>query len=464
LIFILLGALLLASRFCHTGILWEGDTLPLAAAGQMAAGKVLYREIWFDKPPLTALVYVLCGGKAGGALRLGGAFYGLGACWLVFAFARRLWTEREGLLAAGLIAFFLTFDFPSAAMPVASDLLMLAPHLAAVWMAFERRPFWSGVLAGVAFWINPKGAFVLAACVLWDPAGARWMGAGFASVSAAAAAWLLGAGALGAYWEQVWRWGRLYAGSTFIESPLANGVVRTVNWLAFHGGLAVAAAFTLREERKRAWIVWLLLSFAGVAMGLRFFPRYYFLLLPPLALLAARGFRGRAWLALLLLVPLVRFAPSYWAAVSDPHWRDIRMDRESRAAAAAVKQLAKPGDTLFVWGYRPEIYTYTGLPAATRYLDSQPLTGVPADRHLTQSEPVETEGPRQRRMALSHTQPTFIVDGLAAYNPQLAIGNYADLANWLADYHEIARVGQTTIYRRQPLLAAPAGGAFPEKR
>ena len=43
-------------------------------------------------------------------------------------------------------------------MPVASDLLMLAPHLAAVWMAYRRRPFWSGVLAGVAFWISPKGA------------------------------------------------------------------------------------------------------------------------------------------------------------------------------------------------------------------------------------------------------------------------------------------------------------------
>jgi hypothetical protein len=66
------------------------------------------------------------------------------------------------------------------------------------------------------------------------------------------------------------------------------------------------------------------------------------------------------------------------------------MDRDSRAAAAAVLRLARPGDTLFIWGYRPEIYTYTRLPAATRYLDSQPLTGVPADRHLTQSDPVAT--------------------------------------------------------------------------
>ena len=77
------------------------------------------------------------------------------------------------LWAAGLLGFFLIFDFPSAVIPLASDLLMLAPHLAAVWLAWKRRPLWSGVWAGVAFWISPKGMFVAAACVLWYPAGFR---------------------------------------------------------------------------------------------------------------------------------------------------------------------------------------------------------------------------------------------------------------------------------------------------
>src|SRR5213083_872785 len=49
--FAALGAMLLVSRLCHVGILWERDAYPLAAAGQMAAGKMLYRDIWFDKPP-----------------------------------------------------------------------------------------------------------------------------------------------------------------------------------------------------------------------------------------------------------------------------------------------------------------------------------------------------------------------------------------------------------------------------
>src|SRR5207248_7478960 len=118
---------------------------------------------------------------AGVALRIAGALYGLLCCWIAWAFARDLWGEREGLWAATLLGFFLIFDFPAAAIPLASDLLMLAPHLAAVWMAWRKRPFWSGALAGVAFLISPKAVFVLAVCALWEPAGAGLVLAGFAS-------------------------------------------------------------------------------------------------------------------------------------------------------------------------------------------------------------------------------------------------------------------------------------------
>ncbi len=97
---------------------------------------------------------------------------------MAYRFARELWGEREGVWAAGLLAFFLIFDVPAAVIPMASDLLMLAPHLAAVWLAWKRRAFLAGAMAGVAFWINPKGVFVAAACVLWDPAGVGVDGGG----------------------------------------------------------------------------------------------------------------------------------------------------------------------------------------------------------------------------------------------------------------------------------------------
>jgi len=452
--FLLLAALLVASRMCHVSILWEGDTLPLAAAEQMAGGKVVYRDVWYDKPPLVPALHVLWGARPGWPLRLGNALYALLACWIAFRFARDLWSEREGIWAAGLLGFFLIFDLPASVIPVASDLMMLAPHLAAVWMAWKRRPFWSGVWAGVAFWVSPKGLFVTAVCALWNPAGVPLMAAGFAAVSAAVAGRLWSSGALGPYWEEVWKWGRLYAGSPFVESPIRNGIVRTLNWMGFHAAIVVAAGRFLwrRGVVRLAWVAWLGLSLIGLSTGLRFFPRYYFLLLPVVVIMAARGFkllgRKRGFVALLLLIPATRFGPAYLAALRNPEWRDIGMDRDSRAAAALIRQAAKPGDTLFVWGYRPEIFAYTRLPAGTMYLDSQPLTGVPADRHLTQSEPVETEESGRRRAELARSDPTFVVDGLGLLNPQLAITNYPDLREWLGHYREAARTGQTIIYRR----------------
>src|SRR5260370_24734523 len=175
----------MAARLCHLEILWAEETLPLAAAQQMHAGKTLYRDIWFDKPPFApALYWALMAphaGQPGLVLRLAGALYALLACWIAWKFARDLWTEAEAMWAAGLMGFFLIFDFPDTTVPLAADLLMLAPHLAAVWLAWRRRPFWSGAVAGVAFLISPKALFVAAACALWNPAGVPLMAAGFSA-------------------------------------------------------------------------------------------------------------------------------------------------------------------------------------------------------------------------------------------------------------------------------------------
>jgi hypothetical protein len=125
------------------------------------------------------------------------------------------------------------------------------------------------------------------------------------------------------------------------------------------------------------------------------------------------------------------------------------MDQDSRRAAQLAANWSAPGDTLFVWGFRPELYVYTHLPAAARYLDSQPLTGVPADRHLTQSRPVETESTREHRAELARSKPALIMDGLGPINPRLAIGAYEDLRPWLAQYKLVASTGLTSIYKRR---------------
>ncbi|MGH9658944.1 MAG: hypothetical protein ACRD96_10405 [Bryobacteraceae bacterium] len=444
-------ALLVAARMRHAGVQWAEENLPMAAAAQMREGRMLYREAWFDKPPLLAAAYLAWGARTGWPLRLAGAAYAMLACWIAWRLGRERWGPAEGAWAAGLLAFFLTFDTHSAVVPLAADLLMLAPHLAAIHLAMTGHALGSGIAAGVAFSINVKGVFVLAACALWTR---RWgqMAAGFAIPNAVAAAWLAQGGALGDYFEQVWQWGRIYASDTFVDSPVRNGIARTANWLGFHAALAAGAAWFWARggERERwKWAAWTALALAPVAMGWRFFPRYFFQLLPVLVLVAARGVqlmgRRRAIPLLLLLIPLLRFGPRY---LNLDDWRDLAMDRDSRAVALEVRRLARAGDTLLVWGFRPELFVYTGLPAATRYLDSQPLTGVAADRHLVQSEPLTPEWAAANRIDLTRSSPSIIIDGLGPYNPKLAITAYPDLAAWLAGYEVVAQTAGAVVYRR----------------
>jgi len=465
--FAALFLILLGSRLCHVQILWAEEDLPMAAAKQMAFGKTLYRDVWFDKPPLLAAQYLAWGVRAGWVLRVADALYALLACWLAYAFARDLWSRREGLWAAGLLGFFLIFDFPSAVIPLAADLTMLAPHLAAVWLAFRGRAFWSGVCAGVAFLVNTKAVFVLAACAIWCFPAVGMLAAGFLVANAVAAVWLAWSGALVPYLDQVWRWGFLYAGSTFLEHPIRDGIVRTADWLGFHSALVVAAVWN-RDSQPFRWklIAWAVISFAAAVLGWRFFPRYFFQVLPVLVIAASRGIvlmkRWRVLVLGLLLIPLIRFGPRYVLLASgrSQEWRDIAMDQDSQRAARIVREIARQGDTLFVWGFRPDLFVYTGLPAATRFLDSQPLTGVPADRHLTQSAPVGADFTRANREELARSRPSIVMDGLSLYNPALAMDQYPELRPWLAQYREIARTQTIVIYR---LSAAPAGNALFEK-
>ena len=90
---------------------------------------------------------------------------------------------------------------------------------------------------------------------------------------------------------------------------------------------------------------------------------------------------------------------------------------------------------------------YTRMPAGTPFLDSQPLTGVIADRHLTKSDVSAPELAARNRERLRPTRPAFIVDGLGLYNPKLAITNYPDLSSWMAQYREVGRTGHSVVYR-----------------
>src|SRR5271170_5925508 len=336
----LLFAGLALTRLCHSGIVWVEEAYPTAAAIQILDGKSLYRDIWFDKPPLSALIYLLWDARLGVILRTAGAAFVFACCCMLWRFARDLWGPREGLAAALLLGFFLTFGNPAAVMALAPDLLMVLPHIAAVYLAWRGRPWLSGLVAGVALLINAKAFFVLGVCLFFAWRGAGWLLAGFAIPNVIALIWFGRP-----YFDQVWRWGAMYSEQTF---AFATGFVRTANWAGFQAALIVGAVFALWKEDRERWkmIAWLLLSLGAVAAGWRFFPRYYFQLLPVMALLAARGYtllgKCRIAILLLLLIPLVRFGPRYLMLADDllhdrpSNWSDLALNQDSHRASDRI--------------------------------------------------------------------------------------------------------------------------------
>jgi hypothetical protein len=152
---------------------------------------------------------------------------------------------------------------------------------------------------------------------------------------------------------------------------------------------------------------------------------------------------------------MVRFGPRYGQLLAEDargvahNWDNVVMDQESRVGGAVLRHMAQSGDTIYIWGYRPNLVVYSGLPIASQLWDSQPVTMVPADRHLGRTEVLNADWARQYQEQLVQTRPTFIVDGLSAYNPGLDIHKFPRLADWLKQYCESGQPGPgLTIYRR----------------
>lgn len=464
-LFLCIFAATLVLRLCHTGVLWVEEAYPSAAALEMLRGRVLYREIWFDKPPLFPLLYLLWGGAAGWPLRLAGAVFVSLSAASAWWTARRLGHPGAAAPAALLLAFFLNFGVPSAVMALTPDLLLAPLHVAAIGCAAAGWPFAAGLLCGAGLLINTKAALVAAACALWQWRQGRRLLSGFLGVQILAAATLFGVGALSDSWEQVWRWGAVYSRETFVANPWWEGLRRTANWAGMHAALvAGAVAYFARggaggEVARWRLAMWLLICMLGVVLGARFFPRYYFHVLPAACVVAAMGFeklprRALAGAALLLVIPFARYAPRYVdlgldaAGVRASEWRDLRLERDSRAAAALVKEHARPGDNLLVWGYRPELYVFTKLPAATRYLDSQPLSGVLADRHLTDASVTYPELAIRHRQQMNRApRPRLIADGLGRLNPRLEFFSLSGFSSWRVEYEIIGKTETYVLYR-----------------
>ena len=153
--------------------------------------------------------------------------------------------------------------------------------------------------------------------------------------------------------------------------------------------------------------------------------------------------------ALLLLIPLTRFGPTYLTALTDPAGA-IPQWTATAAPPPPLSRRRQAGRHALRLGIPAGDLRLPALPAATLFLDSQPLTGVPADRHLTQSTPVETGKPGSAAPNWRRPGPRLGARRPGPLQPAPRPDPFLpDLRDWLAHYHPIGRTTETVIYRHE---------------
>ncbi len=245
--------------------------------------------------------------------------------------------------------------------------------------------------------------------------------------------------------------------------------------------------------RGRGWLVTLLWLLAGLGMMLaqaKAYDYHWLPMLPPLALLAGMGIEGilAKWfpaqpaslvggfspflrirgkgaggigvvLAILLLAilafntwgqawPYLSGAEDQNAYYSRFVAGEFRAD-ESQQVAAALRERVVPGDSLFIWGFRPEIYYLSGLNPATRFIFQFPLVGSWYPPQWRE-EAVET---------LWAAMPPYALVLQIDYMPWVTgskddsntlLQSYTEMNNWLiANYERETQIGNFFLWRRK---------------
>jgi hypothetical protein len=137
-------------------------------------------------------------------------------------------------------------------------------------------------------------------------------------------------------------------------------------------GLA-AMAWRCRRDDIDVWL-WLLSAVIGVVSGTRFFGHYYWQLLPPLCILAARGTTqvSARWTRIGVASMALTSAGAAIAAVA-LHLGGPTTDYET--LADYVKANTTPDEKIFVWGHEPSLFWAADRLPASRVITTGFLTG-----------------------------------------------------------------------------------------
>jgi 4-amino-4-deoxy-L-arabinose transferase-like glycosyltransferase len=473
-------------------------------------GKVLYIDLWNPKPPAVFYVYGAAFrifGSSPEALRVIDLLLfpamGAGLYWL----GRRLANRRVGLMAAALFGgVYFSQGFWTLTQ---NDGIALLPMILAAVCAFKvldslaRSPGWSalcGAACAVALWFKYPFIFFALALGIGHAVSRLRQGdrglllkdaaaflAGGVLVGVIGVAHLAALGAIDAWMESA----LVTVGYTRqgFDELLTSAVWRDSmeRWVTWRQALIVLGWLLVRWQVRRAadgWhVIWLwLLAGPVIVLAQAKGYEYHFLpLLPPLALLGAdlidrlslwlrRGAAGGlrhvaaaglpvvvvAWslAALLIHVWLPSLDYVTGAASRSSYYQRFRGGEFKAAESLEVVEYLRarttPGDSLYIWGFRPEVYYSSDLRPATRFIFQFPLVG----------EWYPNAWRQENVDILWAALPPYVLVLRGDYMPWVTgrdedsyqlLQEYTELNNWLIfNYEQETEIGNFLLWRRRP--------------
>jgi hypothetical protein len=307
--------------------------------------------------------------------------------------------------------------------------------------------------------------------------------AGYASLGACAVAvlailYFIRQGAVGAMWESTIVYNSAYAALSG-WSPAAF-LLQLRAFATWWWPLFLAALWFAGTRPRRGWYWWLLLLTSGLVAYKDPNHHYYMILVPFLALIAARGLEGLAdrlhrwrpiswhpvltgiWVLLLLVpvVPLMRLSPE---DLANRMYGDNPFT-ESSVAARALAEVTEPGDMVFVAGSEPQILFYAKRKSMTRFVIVYPLMLDTRYAHSYQSEVIQSLQANPPKAIVLSTHPcswlmhpntgprfvSFLNSFLVQYQ---AVGHYVwtspTQGSWQRPYTSTSRGFETLVLFRR---------------
>ncbi|MBI4212615.1 MAG: glycosyltransferase family 39 protein [Deltaproteobacteria bacterium] len=376
----------------------------------VARGGVLYQSAVDNKPAIFIFFYAL-------AIKCFGSFAMLALhAWvmlgqvlmvsLIYLMVKKALSEKAALVSAACFVALQAGFIAQETLAANSENLMMPWVMLALFVFSRSQSTLSflivGLCCGIAFHVRQTAGILLPMFLVlmlledFTHLG-RSLGRfvllcfGFLAVSAAVGLYFMKLGAF----PEFWFW-NVTINQSYIAEPLRFSVIvwegfwktATAFLMGFYPWILMCVGlWQWKRGIKRAPLFYAFFGamLALVFVGFRFSHHYYVQLFPAIALLAGfsvfrleDNFSHQKWLqprrlALCLLFPVFVFQMEAWYRVIQE--KNGGQRPAIREVAQWLKKSALPGDSLFLWGYYPEIYSFAGLPNASRHVETHYLTG-----------------------------------------------------------------------------------------